>query len=149
MLPKSPSAMNLPASVNSLGEVGLVRVETFDRRYTWMATVNRDSNGRTRAQCVIFFNRGFNPHDEFSYPYTFSSGDTLSVDTSVGPSPLIREGNYAFDVANNEWFKIVAANTGSSPATVTLDRVVPNPGGATPTRMVFPPGIVKVFDLEL
>jgi len=140
---------NLPASINSLGEVGLVRVETFNRRYTWMATVNRDANGRTRAQCAIFFNRGFNPHDEFSYVYTGSGSDTLTVTISSTPDPLIRDGNYGFDVVTGEWFKIVSATVGSGSANVVLDRVIPTAPAGTTTRMVFPPGIVKVFDLEL
>ncbi|MCA8996777.1 MAG: hypothetical protein KDA80_07325 [Planctomycetaceae bacterium] len=145
------SGANLPGNLDSLSEVGSIRIETFTPRYSWMATVTRSTSGQTKAQCVTFFNRSFNTDDEFAYDYTGGGTDTASLSWTSGtdPKPLIREGDFAFDLISGEWFQIVSASTGSGSASVTLDRALPSTPMGTTARMLFPSGIIKVFDLEL
>lgn len=148
----------LPTDLNELDEVSTVRLEYFNSRYTWLLSVS--PLGR---QCVIFFNRSFNPDDEHVYPYTINdaAGDrvTLNGIDWTTPKPLIREGNFVFDTVTCRWHRMIDVSITGSSATVVLDRGLegahesadPSDDSVTlPTAfggLIFMPGIVHVFDL--
>ncbi|MEW4530359.1 hypothetical protein [Maioricimonas sp. JC845] len=148
----------LPASLDSANEVSSVRVETFERRYTWLITARRSSTGHTKAQCVVLFNRSLNPNDEYLYQVTAGAAGATTISLqwrSDEPEPLIREGNYLFDGANALWYRIQsidAIDTMSSPrtATISLDRPAElDFGTAADSRggVMFMPGIIDIFEL--
>lgn len=139
----------VPTSLN-----GPLRIETYNRRYSWFATVNRDTDGRTLAECVVVFNRRFAASDEELYSYTVpvNSGDT--VDLSWSPpgeaKPLLREGNYCFDVRECRWHEIVNVNEGTNSARIVVSPALHGDVDTSTTGdMIFMPGIVTVFQVEL
>lgn len=158
-------AGDLPGDLNQVSELSTVRVEYFNRRYTWMLTVIRTPDGAPRAQCVLFFNRSFNPDDEYLYHYEIPPSsverNVLQVSwTGSDPKPLIREGNFVFDSITARWYRMVnVSSTLTSPATIVLERDLEGVhAGGDPTDdsnpatfggMMFMPGIVHVYDLPL
>lgn len=54
-LPRSLYDTNPPPTNN----VGLVRIQSFERRYSHLMTMHRDELGQTRGQLVVFFRREF------------------------------------------------------------------------------------------
>ena len=145
----------LPTSLYSppgTDRIGLVRVQNFERRYTYLMTMHRDELGSTTGELVVFFRRQFGDAET---TYTIRATDPpdpiLGIDTlnrkltvqfggatNVGaPSP----GNYIFGtwlskpgnpVVNGRWYRIVGVEEldsaqWESPATgpeyrLTLDR---------------------------
>lgn len=146
------SGANLPTDLDSVSEVSVVRIESFTRRYTWMLNVLRDPLGRTRAQCAVIFNRPFSVDSEHAYGYSINAGtNRAQVDVSWAsgdPKPLIRPGNYAFDVDSCRWYRIIDVNGSTSPVTVTFDTSLEGDGTVN-EKMIFMPGVVSVFDLDL
>lgn len=144
-------------SLDSVNEVSSVRVEVFERRYTWLITARRSSTGHTRAQCVILFNRSLNPNDEYLYEVTSggAAGSTgIRVEwQSTEPDPLIREGNYLFDAQNALWYRIQQADvdTTARRADITLDRPAERAFGSVDASnrgdVMFMPGIIDIFEL--
>jgi len=136
---------------------GPVRIERFDRRFTWLATVNRDFEGHSRVTVATFFKRGLKPEEEHAYsanvglPSATGPFDqiTLSWATATEPSPLIREGNYLLDAVNVAWYRIVAVSVSGASATVTVDRPVPMAQRTTTGRVILMRGIVELFEVTL
>ncbi|WP_437225253.1 type IV pilus modification PilV family protein [Planctomicrobium sp. SH661] len=133
----------------SAGTIGPVRLETFDRRYTWMGTVERQPDGVSQVQIAVFFNRGFRPADEQVYQYVRQSADTADITVPSGtPAPFISEGGYVFDVATVKFHRILSVSGSTTKRIVvspSLDTTLPN----NRTYMIFLPGIVRVYDLTL
>jgi hypothetical protein len=131
---------NLPDSYDQdfdgdidIDDIGTVRVEHFERRYTWLYTVSRaDANEQPRVTCVVFFNRGISLDDEFLYMANFGNLATGDVDEDgnpdgdvdgdgtveftasnqvriwygTDPEPVIRAGNFIFDGRAGHWYQI-------------------------------------------
>jgi type II secretory pathway pseudopilin PulG len=145
-----PSLFNTnPPPVNN---VGLVRIQNFERRYSYLMTMHRDELGQTRGQLVVFFRREFGD-SENSYPVDPNTGAdrtiinkrlrTLTVNLggtfsgrSPGPGdyvfgtwhakPDMPTGNPAYDVIHGRWYRIVGVTQTSAAPTIkyklTLDR---------------------------
>lgn len=138
---------NIAAAMN-----GTVRVETYNSRYSWLATVNRDiTTGKVTAECVIFFNRNFSPDAEQLYEYDIDAADQIDVDWAAGNRPILQEGNYVFDSRSCRWHEIVNINEGTNQADITI--TPPLYGsftvGTTQGDVMFLPGIITVFEIEL
>jgi hypothetical protein len=157
----SSTAVAAPAAVpdnNALPTAfvtgGRVRIETQDRRYTWLLTVRRDGSGLpggATVDVVVFFGRKFSIDDERLYTAVFNaSSNQVTVKYAVGAPPNFRKGSYILDANNAYWYRISAVppETVAGQRTITID--VPanlsNSGAANPTAML-PAGIVDVFPL--
>lgn len=118
-----------------IDDISSVRIEHFERRYTWLYTVSQaDANQQSRVSCVVFFNRGFSLDDEFVYDANFGNmsgtidvdddgtaggaGDTviapnqvrIAWDASTDPRPNIRWGRYIFDARAGHWYQILSTD---------------------------------------
>ncbi|WP_145372701.1 type IV pilus modification PilV family protein [Maioricimonas rarisocia] len=153
---------DLPTALDSINKISRVRVETFERRYTWLITARRGPSGHTKAQCVILFNRSLNPNDEYLYEVTSVGGSSIAGSNTLTvrwqasePDPLIREGNFVFDAENALWYRIQAIDSIdriSSPrtATLTLGRQIEidfATGASARGGAMFLPGIIDIFEL--
>ncbi len=69
-----PFPARFPGVAAGAPDVGLARIETFDRRYTWFMTVRKDAVGNTTTKVVIVFNREFKSADEHVYDTNFANG---------------------------------------------------------------------------
>lgn len=142
------SGSKLPPEIDSLGELGPVRLETRIYRYTCIVSIPAVRTGDPRAQVAVVFNRQFSIASEQLYSYTFGANRSLlSVDISNG-SPLIAEGNYLFEAVTGTWHQILSVSVSGTTATVALltfipDYVQPNAAG----YVMFLPGVVKVFEV--
>lgn len=138
---------NLPDLIRS--NPGVARIESFTPRYTWMLTVKRNVSGTSKIQCAIFFNRSYNPDDEYAYQcsYVTDTQDSINVNWTNGtdPTPNLNEGSYTFDCTNCRWYKIVSGNSASQ---VTLDSSL-TPSASNQAYFLFPRGVIRVFDIEL
>ncbi|MBT5017966.1 MAG: hypothetical protein HON04_04425 [Planctomicrobium sp.] len=135
----TPPSSPLPGNLNSTSEVGKVRVEAFNPRYSYFLTVRRPGPyEKPTVTAVVVFNRSYSFDDEEVYDANFAandgmgtgfsgvtevtagplSPDTIRVswdtDTSVEAKPLIREGNYVFDARNVLWYQIIDIGTEQS-----------------------------------
>lgn len=63
--------------------LGSARVETKERRYTWMLSVRRDGDS-FQMEIVVFFRRPFSGKDEQVYPATFTAVTDLGYDEKYG-----------------------------------------------------------------
>jgi hypothetical protein len=145
---------------------GPARLETYDRRYSWLATVNKDIQGHADVTVAVFFKRSLSVADEHAYTAISGTGGGMAFDDQFGiswdaspapaePIPLLKEGNYLFDATNATWYRIVAVTSvvaplnGPGSATITVDRPVPptqqKAGGAG--RVMLMRGIVELFKL--
>lgn len=155
-------------------DIGQARIETFDRRYTWFMTVNKDSSGRADTKVVVVFNRKFLPEEEHVYNANFGNTN-LDIDSDgaqdvfnssqvrinwtpgMEPDPLLQPGNFLFDARNVEWYRIQQVNVNdqvNGDALLTLDRTAittPDDGMGNPVpgpgRVILMRGIIDVFDL--
>jgi type II secretory pathway pseudopilin PulG len=142
----------LPAGFLPDGEA---RLERVDKRYSWLATVNKTPQGSTNVTVAIFAKRSFTPDDEHVYRADFTTGLADQATITWGPSeptPLIREGNYVLDGYTARWYRVIAVSGKDSPVTVTFDEKVPvnHRVAATPSfagRLIFMRGIVELFEL--
>lgn len=163
-------ASALPDDMNELSEIGTIRLQNYERRYTWLLTVHRDRNGGTTKQIVVFFRRGFGESEQ------------LYQITGINPNPpdrsrkiivtgytegIPKPGDYIFGTwevsgtprqHHGRWYRIllvkeVSSSTGSGNYEITLDRswvggTRPGTSGNGNNPMVmFPKGVVSVFDL--
>ena len=114
-----------------------------------MLTVKRSTSGNSKIQCAIFFNRSYNPDDEYAYQCSYVAGTNDSIEVNwisgTDPTPTIHEGSYVFDCTNCRWYKIVSGNSGSQ---VTLDSSL-TPSPPNQAYFLFPRGVIRVFDIEL
>ncbi len=135
-----------------ISNYGEVRLESFSRRYTWLAAVHRDGGGYVNAQYAIVFNRSYRPDDEHLYAYEVKSGlgDEVVVSHPTGgnsPQPTILVGGYVFDCNSVRWYRIVNVTPGLDSTDVTIDRELEF-SNRTNGYMMFLPGIVRVFPLD-
>ncbi|WP_437191676.1 type IV pilus modification PilV family protein [Planctomicrobium sp. SH527] len=138
--------VNNTVTVNSalLEQVGIgqVRIEVFTRRYTWLAAVHRDESGFLNCQYAVAFNRRFSSDDEKLHDCTIMNTDRTEI--HVPAAVTAREGSYAFDALSVRWHRIVSR----SGTTIVISPALETVHGTAQTRMMFLPGIVKVFPLD-
>lgn len=154
--------------MNGVDNVGLVRIQNFERRYTFLLTMHRDELGATWGQCVVFFRRDF-ADSENTFQVKDDSIDTLNrrLTVELGSAANGRApsgGDYIFGtwlakpgrpVVHGRWYRIVSAvevpqptASGGPEYRLTLDRnweglIKPQ---NTP-RVMLPSGVISVFDL--
>lgn len=148
--------------------IGNVRVQTFERRYTYMYTLHYDESGNSFGQIVVFFRREFGDA-ETTYKIKDNSIDTLNrrltVELGTGYSGRAPSGgDYILGtwlakpnrpVVHGRWYRIVSVAELPSPTAsggpeyrLTLDRNwegLWNPNNQP--RAMLPGGVVSVFDL--
>lgn len=141
-------------------EIGNVRVEQRDLRFTWLMT----ARGKTPAgageefiydvDIVVFYKRGYPPGDIVGYTNTGAAPNMVfrqnSVDVVVNwdpgttAAPFLKRGSFVLDAQNGYWYRVENYVEGVGTATITL---------ATPARSsgriaVFMKGIVDVFPVR-
>ncbi len=129
---------------------GPARLERVDKRYSWLATVNKTPQGAANVTVAIFAKRSFTPDDEHVYSANFATGiaDQAIVTWAANePIPLIREGNYVLDAYHARWYRVLGVSGTTSPVTVTFDQKIPIQHRINPGRLMFMRGIVEVFEL--
>lgn len=161
----------LPADLDqiALGEIGSVRIEAYEQRYSWMMTVHLGPRGQAQIDGVIFHNRSFNPDDEapvgaeFHGPAAGGYNLTQAMITwpagRSGGNPPIKEGGYIYDSNNAHWYRIqkiesIDDTSATRTATLTLNTTVtvPTTQEVTPDydgRAILFPNIISVFHLDL
>jgi hypothetical protein len=154
----------ISSTVTSGTAVGRVRIETQDRRYTWMLTVRKNATGtQGDVDVVVFFNRPFDEFqtsskpgqagDEVLFPAVFVQGSTqVTVTYPTATKPFMRKGNYIFDANNAFWYRIAnVQDSGTGTATITIDVPANNGNQADPTlrpgRAMFPRAVVDVYPI--
>ncbi len=103
------------------------RVETKERRYTWMLSVRRDGDS-FQMEVVVFFRRPFSGKDEQVYPATFTSVVDLGYDEKYGvanydddyDSPSVTDeidelGFVGSDDTPRNWVVVQYDSTGAKP----------------------------------
>lgn len=161
----------LPADLDQIipGEIGSVRIETYEQRYSWLMTVHLGPRGQAQIDGVIFHNRSFNPDDEapvaaeFHGPAAGGYNLTQAMITwpagRSGGNPPVKEGSYIYDSNNAHWYRIqkiesIDNTSATRTATLTLNtsvtvptsqEVAPNYDG----RAILFPNIISVFHLDL
>ncbi len=58
-------------AVSGTFNLGQVRIETKERRYTWLLTVRKHGDGKADVDVVVFFRRTFSPEDEQVHSASF------------------------------------------------------------------------------
>ena len=74
------------------------RVETKERRYTWMLSVRRDGDS-FQMDVVVFFRRPFSGRDEQVYPATFTAVTDPGYDQQPGVATVDDDGKNGTDDA--------------------------------------------------
>lgn len=161
----------LPADLDQIipGEIGSVRIETYEQRYSWMMTVHLGPRGQAQIDGVIFHNRSFNPDDEapvgaeFHGPAAGGYNLTQAMITwpagRSGGNPPVKEGSYIYDSNNAHWYRIqkiesIDDTSATRTATLTLNTTVtvPTTQEVTPDydgRAILFPNIISVFHIDL
>lgn len=126
-------AADLPAGFTTAGNV---RLQTQDRRYTWLLTVRTELDINFRPltadiDVVVFFKRGYSTDDEFEYTTftgeAFEKGsNTVSIQyDGTQPEPSLKKGGFLFDSENARWYRILDFEEVTQPEVgfkITLDR---------------------------
>jgi hypothetical protein len=124
-----------------------VRVETQDRRYTWMLTVRRTSSGFPNVDVTTFFNRTLTADDEQTYASN-GSGLQFTVNYGGSPKPFVKKGGFLFDVTYGRWYRITSFTDNGTQLTVAVSQSRPSTDGSTFT-VVFMRGVVNVYSFPL
>jgi hypothetical protein len=140
--------------------VGKVRIETQERRFSWIITARQDAARVTDVDVVVFFKRSFEgagtigtPGDGEEFVFlnnngnsqVFSTGNataTLSY-TGTDPVPFLKKGGFIFDPTNCYWYQIENYTDSSGTVTLKLDR---DASAASNTAMLFR-GVVDVYSI--
>ena len=143
----------LPATVGTIADC---RVETPDRRFTWLLTVRKTGEigqSSTDIDCVVFHNRpAADPEEELVHTAALNAagGAVYDVTFTAYPSdptltPPLRTGGYVFDPAHARWYRIqdITDETATS-ATITLDRFP----SESISVLTIPRGVVGVYALR-
>lgn len=139
----------LPAT---FGTVGRVRIETQERRFTWMLTVRKDPAGVADVTVVVFFRRRFGDsvssatehadEDPWTNTNAFIAGST-QVTLPIAAFEYVRRGSHILDSVNAYWYRIENVSVDSSNTTITLD----TPARAAGDEAILMHGIVDVYPL--
>jgi hypothetical protein len=138
--------------------VGMVRIETQERRFSWIITARQDVSGETDIDIVVFFKRSLEgagtvtaPDEEFVFlnnngnSAVFSTGQTTATLSYSGtdPVPFLKKGGFIFDPTNCYWYQIENYTDSSGTVTLKLDREAT---AASNTAMLFR-GVVDVYPI--
>lgn len=74
-----------------------VRVESKDRKYTWLLSIRRGFSGVSYMDVVVFFKRPFSGKDEQLYPATFTSTTDFGSDAAPGIAGIDDDNNGIVD----------------------------------------------------
>jgi type II secretory pathway pseudopilin PulG len=153
-------ASALPDDMDSIDEIGAVRLQNFERRYTCLYTINQDENGNTQSrQIAVFFRRGFGESEQTYQATSFSTNKrTLTVNNYTVGIP--RPGDYIFGawtenkgggrvLTFGRWYRLLLVEeTATNQYKLTLDRTwVGKVAAGNNPKIMFPHGVVSVFDL--
>jgi len=138
---------SLPASfTGNASGVGKVRIETQERRYTWMLTVRKDGAGGADVYVVVFFQRRFDPAiDEAMYGANFTLGSTTVNNVTFPPNSNLKTGSYVLDVNNCFWYRISNVNVGAKTITLDVPANLSSPAGGG--LAMYPRNIVDVYPI--
>jgi type II secretory pathway pseudopilin PulG len=157
-----PASLFNPSGSPPVDNVGLVRVQNFERRYTYLLTLHRDPRGNTTSQIVVYFRRSF---DEAELLYDVVPNSIVKQThqlTVTVPTRRPNPGEFAFGTwittnprtnqvyHHGRWHRLVAVEETGNPNEyrLTLDRPWQAPDqGAFANRLMFPRGVISVFDL--
>jgi hypothetical protein len=117
------------------------RIESQDRRYTWLLTVRMNGAGDAMTDVVVLFNRSFDPADEILFPATFNVNNQPVAITC--PADRLRKGAYVFDADNGWWYRIANAANGS----ITLDVPAAASSPATGGKAMLLRNVVDVYPI--
>jgi Tfp pilus assembly protein PilV len=140
------------------------RVETQDRRYTWMLTVRPNppalvtsGSGSTASWNVtvtVFFNRPLVANDEQVYQATGADGlqTPFTVNYPAGQKPFYKKGGFLFDCYFGRWYRILnVANDTGSQVQIYVDSSRPQSDVQTNLNfgVLFMRGVVDEYPLAL
>jgi Tfp pilus assembly protein PilV len=126
--------------------VSQVRLETQERRYTWMLTGRVSAQGIESVDVTVFFRRPLSTEDEQIYTGA-GSGTQFTIDYTNLKKPFAKKGGYLFDVSFGRWYRVVdILNDTGTGFTVIVDRQRPTSDGAS-FNAVFMRGIVDMYPL--
>jgi len=129
------------------GAIGKVRIEFFERKFTWLGAVHRDPAG-ARIQCAIFYNRSLRLEDEQLYEVSSQpSADTVTYTIPSGKDPFAPEGGYVFDATMIKFHKIIDSSKGLFSNQISVSPAFESTN--LPRRLIFMPGIVQVYEMTL
>jgi type II secretory pathway pseudopilin PulG len=159
---------DLPAGFDTIDEIGLVRVQNFERRYTWLATIHQPETGLATGQIAVFFRRGFGESEQL-FEIANGSIDIKQQRVTVNNYNLGEPaaGDYVFGTwiettggvtyRHGRWYRLAQVRDlgdvdGDSLQTseyqLTLDRPwTGKTGNANMPHLMFPKGVISVFDL--
>lgn len=133
-----------------------VRIESQERRYTWLLTV-RDRNYVAAANSatmdldvVIFFRRFYDETvDDLLYDAKFTlASDAATVTYTAGSAPKWKAGSYVFDADNARWYRIRKIDeTSTTQATLKLEESAKASSPTTGGKAMFPRAVVEVYPL--
>lgn len=145
--------------------VGLVRLQNFELRYSYLLTLHRDPTGNTTGQIVVYFRRSFGD-SELLYNVTAidpaKRSHRITIDIAGGTASRPGVGDYVFGTwittnprsgqvyHHGRWYRLVSVEeTGTTDQyRLTLDRPWDQPdNNAFAPRVMLPKGVVSVFDL--
>jgi type II secretory pathway pseudopilin PulG len=149
--------LNLPTNLDEPFEIGRAIVEAAEPRYTWIITCPAPADAPPAASCAVFFRRSYNPEEEFVYEGASGANPIVAANLSQAtiewdatmPTPLVREGNYLFDVENCIWHQIKSYTTTEAAGTSTAVIDLMLPASKPCQGVVIPHGLVHVFDLQV
>jgi Tfp pilus assembly protein PilV len=85
--PGATPTLSWPASAGAL-PTGFTpvraRVETHERRYTWLLSVRRGASGASFMDVVVYFRRSYDPREEAIYPAVFTEVFDPGFDGAAG-----------------------------------------------------------------
>lgn len=144
--------------------VGSVRIETSDRRYSWMLTVRKPTPPvlppyQADIDVVVFFRRSFeydpatDPAGNSLYLASFTKGSSVATITPDPnqSKPWIKAGGFVFDVDSARWYRIRSAQVGSPSTTILLEQPAfassPLDGTNVNGKAMFLKGVVDVYPI--
>jgi hypothetical protein len=131
-----------------------IRIETQERRYTWLLTCRQSSViGAADVEVAVFFGRNVeNPTDDEALYLTqrFGAGTkVINVDYSAYPqAPAAKRGGFIFDANNARWYRITSIDdnkAGLMRVGIEVPTYAPSP--AAGGRVMFPKGVVDVYPI--
>jgi hypothetical protein len=146
------------------------RLESRERRYTWMLTVRPNVD----VKVVVYYGRGFSNDEEQIYgtappmstvtipnlvagssvtmPPPNTQSNVFTVTWPAGQQPFLKRGGFVFDAQYGNWYQIENYSDpgfgNSSTVTLTSNLFTP-PAAANPcSLLMFPRGVVDVFPID-
>lgn len=136
------------------------RIEVRELNYSWLLTVRNRGTGfgsganlnrNANVDVVVFFRRTFVLEEERVRPITLIAGPSnvrYNVPIGAGNRPILKKGGFLCDVDNGRWYRIFQLdNENSNSPIISIDREPP--AGEIPQNVIFMPGVIEVYPLEV